>query len=99
MVKPGTGRTFDVYAAIYFLPYICRQLEIVNRIDVVWDIYTPDSLKGTAGEKRGKGIRRRVEGRNSIPRNWQMFLRVDENKTEVYEFHAQRILELPNTDK
>ena len=88
--------TFDEYAATVFLLYICRQLESVKRIDVVWDIYISDSLKGTARKKRGKGIRRRVEGRNSIPRNWQMILRVDENKTE---FLAQRISELPNTDK
>ena len=70
-----------------------------KRTDVVLDIYISDSLKGTAREKRGNGIRRRVEGRNSIPRNWQMFLRVDENKTKLFEFLAQRISELPNTAK
>ena len=80
-------------------PCICRRLQIVKRIDEVWDIYISDGLKGTAREKRGKGIRRRVEGRNSIPRNWQMFLRVHENKTELFEFLAQRISEQPNTDK
>ena len=73
MLMPGTSRTFDEYAATDFLPYICRQLEIVKHIDVVWDIYIPDSLKGTAGEKRGKGMRRRVEGHNSVSKNWQMF--------------------------
>ena len=26
MLKPGTNRTFDEYAATVFLPYICRQL-------------------------------------------------------------------------
>ena len=99
MLKPGTSRTFDEYTATVFLPYISRQLESDKRIDEVWDIYISDSLKGTVREKRGKGIRQRVEGRNSIPRNWQLFLRVDENKTELFEFLAQRISELPNTDK
>ena len=66
MLKPGTSRTFNEYAATVFLPYICRQLETVQRIDVVWDIYIKDSLKGTTREKRGKGLRRRVEGRNTI---------------------------------
>ena len=37
----------------------------------IWDIYISDSLIGTAREKRGKGIRL-VDGRNYIPRNWQM---------------------------
>ena len=41
---------FDEYAAIVFLPYIYRQLEIVKRIGVDWDIYISDSLKGTAAE-------------------------------------------------
>ena len=27
-LAPATSRTFDEYAATYFLPYICRQLEI-----------------------------------------------------------------------
>ena len=80
MLKSATSRTFDEYSATVFLPYICRQLESVK---CIWVIYISDSLKGTAREKRAKGIRRRVEGRNSIPRNWQMFLRVDENKTEL----------------
>ena len=74
----------------------------VNRrtgIDVVWDTYISDSLKGTGREKRINGIRRRVEVRNSIPRNWQMLSRVDENKTELFEFLAQLISEQPNTDK
>ena len=35
MLKSGTSRTFDEYAATVFLPYICRQLESVKRIDVV----------------------------------------------------------------
>ena len=94
MLKPDTSRTFNEYAATVFLPYIRRQLDTVKRIDVVWDVYLKDSLKGTAREKRGKGLRRRVEGRNTIPRNWQIFLRVDENKTELFEFLAQCITEL-----
>ena len=70
-------------------------LVTVKRIDVVWDNYVKDSLKATTREKRGKGFWRRVEGRNTIPRSWQMFLRVDENKTELFEFVAQCIAELP----
>ena len=45
MLRPGTNKTFDEYAPIVFLPYIWRQLELVNRIDVVWDVFTDDSLK------------------------------------------------------
>ena len=98
MLRPGTSKPFGEYASIVFLPYTCRQLELVNRIDVVWDVYIADSLKGAAREKRGKGIRRRVESRDSIPRNWQMFLRNDDNKTELFEFLAQYIAKLSNAN-
>ena len=60
MLRPRTRKTFDGYAPIVFLPYICTQLELVNRIDHVWDVSTADSLKDSAREKSGKGIRRRV---------------------------------------
>ena len=83
----------------FSFPISADQLEAVKRIDVVWDVYIADSLKATARDKRGKGIRRRVEGRNSLPRNWQMFLRVDENKAELFEFLAHHIAGLQNTDK
>ncbi|KAK4325492.1 hypothetical protein Pmani_003942 [Petrolisthes manimaculis] len=49
--------------------------------------------KGTAltRKKRGKGIRRRVEPSSSIPGNWQAFLRIDENKVELFAFPATTI--------
>ena len=42
--------------------------------------------EGNDKEKRGKGTRRRVAGQVPIPGNWQKFLRVDENKTELFIF-------------
>ena len=79
MLKPGTTKTFDDYAHHVFIPYVRTQLERVKRLDLVWDKYIDDSLKGTARAKRGKGVRRRVSGSAPIPRNWQDFLFVDEN--------------------
>ena len=60
MLRPGTNKTFDEYAPIVFLPYICRQLELVNRIDIVWDVFIADSLNDALREKSERGIRRRV---------------------------------------
>ena len=50
-----------------------------------------DSLKGSARSKGGKGVRRRVVGAAAIPGNWQNFLRVDTNKTELFQFLSQAI--------
>ena len=81
MLKPVGAKTFQDYAMLVFLPYIKAQLARVTRVDIIWDVYLPDSLKSTARENRGKGVRRRVAAANSIPGNWHEFLRVDENKT------------------
>ena len=62
-------------------------------LDLVWDRYLPDSLKGMARAKRGKGVRRRVVGGASIPGNWASFLRVDENKTKLFSFLSGALLD------
>ena len=63
------------------LYHISRQLETAQRIDVVWDVYIKDTR-----EKRGKGIRRRVAPTTPLPKKWKDFLRVNENKTELFKF-------------
>ena len=56
------------------------QLEKVHRLNLVWDVYLPDSLKGPTRQKRGKGIRKRVAPSTVIHKNWKDFLRVDEKR-------------------
>ena len=91
MLKPGSAKTFQDYADNIVLPYIQSRLQNVSRIYVVWDVYHKDSLKVDARNRRGKGIRRRVEAMSLVPKNWQGFLRIDENKTELFSFLAIRI--------
>jgi len=86
MMKPAAAKTFDEYAQQVFIPYISSQLRSVSRVDLVWDIYKDDSLKGTARAKRGKGLRRHVVGKAALPGNWQNFLRIDSNKRELFNF-------------
>ena len=89
MVKPGTERTFSEYAADSFIPYIRAQLPNVTRLDIVWDEYLKNSLKATTRGKRGTGVRQRVAADNNLPRNWQEFLRVDQNKQELFKYLAE----------
>ena len=51
--------------------------------------------EGTTRQKRGKGIRRRVAPSTQIPKNWNNFLHVDENKTELFKFLSQQAIHLP----
>jgi len=43
-------------------------------------------VEGYSKSQAGKGVKRRVVGGATIPRNWASFLRVDENKTELFSF-------------
>ncbi len=72
------------------MSYIQSQLRKASRVDIVWGEYIPDSPKATRRKKRGKGTRRRVQPNTKIPGNWQAFLRIDENKVELFAFLAQQ---------
>ena len=98
MLRPGAVRTFLDYANDVFKPYIISQLQHVARLDIIWDLYVADSLKSDTRSKRGKGVRRRVEPSSTVPRNWQEFLRINENKTELFSFLASFVIAI-NTDK
>ena len=94
MIKPATEKTFAEYSRQSFLPYIQSQLSHAKRLDVVWDEYIANSLKATTRSKRGQGARGRVQPSSQIPRNWQQFLRSEENKQELFQFLAQCIVSL-----
>jgi hypothetical protein len=100
-LEPRTAKTFNEYAVTVFLPYIDRQLQLheAQRIDLVWDSYIPDSLKASARQKRGKGIRRRVLGKTKVPTNWKQFLLVDENKVELFDFLTHAAMERQQTER
>ena len=91
MLNPGTAKTFLDYAEQVLLPYVSAQLENTTRVDIVWDVYQTDSLKGTTRQKRGKGVRRRVVPSAATPKNWKDFLRVDDNKTELLSFLSNQV--------
>ena len=58
----------------------------MSRVNLVWDTYKDDSLKGTARAKRGKGVRRHGVGKAALPGNWQNCLRIYSNKRELFSF-------------
>ena len=57
-----------------FASYILAQLEKSNRIDLVWYVYQPASLKASTREKREKGTRKRVSPSTKMPNNLSDFL-------------------------
>ena len=69
------------YVDTVLAPYISTTLQKNCRIDLVWDVYLPDSLKGATREKRVTGTRNKVSPSAVMPKTWIEFLRVDKNRT------------------
>ncbi|KAL8585219.1 hypothetical protein ACOMHN_013234 [Nucella lapillus] len=93
MLKPAASKTFEEYAQQIVIPYMSTKLQTVSRLDLVWNTYLADSLKGSTRAKRGQGVQRRVVAAAAIPGNWQNFLRVDSNKTELFRFLSAALME------
>ena len=66
-------------------------LQIYKRVDIVFDIYLPKSLKDEVRKSRGDGEKRRVRLSTKMPRNYQSFLRVNDNKTELNQLVASEV--------
>ena len=81
----GNEKTFYAYANNMIFPIVKSEL-IKVRVDLVFDTYREDSLKSTAGVKQGKGIRRKTESNFESSKNWRLFLRINDNKTELFHF-------------
>ena len=91
MLQPTAVSTFEEYFDSVVAPYILRQIEDVKRLDIVWDVYKDDSLKKVTREKRGSGQRRKVLLSTRIPSDWKGFLRVDDNKDELFKLLATKV--------
>ena len=61
---------------------------------LVFDVYSPSSLKAETRSKRGQGGRRKVTNKNTMPSNWHNFLRHNDNKTELYHFLADKVAQM-----
>ena len=93
MIMPRIPVSFDWYVT-KVMEYVRKQFRgDVQRVDMVFDAYWKDSLKAATRTKRGKGIRRHVEGNKQVPSNWQDFLRIDENKSELFHLISDQIVD------
>ena len=94
MTKPNKNQSFKNYCSDIFFPQVkkLRQQYNSERIDVVFDTYKDPSLKASTRMKRGKGIRRKVQDNSIAPTNWRGFLRLDQNKTELFAYLSKEVL-------
>lgn len=90
--QPWQSRTFDNYANHIILPHITSFAQGHFRVDIVFDVYRDESLKGETRRKRGVGYRRKVTDNTRPPTFWNSFLRCNENKTELFGFLPEIIV-------
>ena len=70
-LKSDTVGTFADYFEKIFMPFVFQQLQDVTQVDLVWDRYLAKSIKGSAREKRGSGVRIKVSAQAKIPKKME----------------------------
>ena len=91
---------FGLYCRNDFTAYLFnkyRQSQIIlNRVDIVFDIFLDQNIKNSARNKRGFGKQIKVAGDTPIPRHCIFFLRVSENKTQLFQILAAELIQQSN---
>ena len=96
VLPPRTSKTFEDYATLDVLPTIRAYSIKYERTYIVFDVYRSSSLKTEARSKRGHGARRRVTSICKCPSNWRNFFRDNDNKTDLFNFLADKIEQMPS---
>ena len=97
VLPPRTSKTFDDYATMDVLPTI-RAYSIKYEIrDIAFYVYRPPSLKAEVRSKRegmepGAGYKSRCK----VPSNWRNLFGDNDNKTDLFNFLADKIEQLPS---
>ena len=85
IISPNISQTFQQYCRSELHSFLMHKNNEVKCGDIVFNIYKDHSIKSTARERRGFRRRVKVSSKTPIPKNWQNFLRVNENKAELFE--------------
>ena len=86
MLEPKSGSTIHEYCEVY-LNHIKGYFNKCKRVDVIFDIYVPFSLKQTTRETRRVAPSMIVRGSTKV-KNWTRFLKNDSNKESLFEYLA-----------
>ena len=102
--KPDAAVTFGDLADTY-VKTVLKALagSKYHIIDVVFDRYRDEPIKGTTRTRRSKTalpIRRLVEGRNvPLPKNWSNVLSLADNKADLAHFFCEKLCSQAPVDK
>ncbi|MES9879344.1 MAG: hypothetical protein ABW185_00490 [Sedimenticola sp.] len=105
IIQPQRANVFGEYAQMHLLPFMENQMNTcTTRIDAVWDRYPRDSLKNQTRVKRlGETAARRTRVSEKVPipkgKDWQAFLKVSENKDELFKFLSDELVNATATSE
>ena len=97
-VVPKCSTNFGQYCRNEFTAYLFNKYRqsTLNRVGIVFDIYLNHSIKNSTRNRRGFGKRIKVARDTPIPRHWKSFLRVNENKTQLFQLLAAELIQQVN---
>ena len=98
MLSPGASKTYFKYAQEVFTPYVMTQFEHVSRLDIVWHVFIPNSLKSATWANQGQGKWQCVTPDGKIPANWVDFLENYLNKHELFQYLTQYLTNIQMPD-
>ncbi len=61
--------------------------------------YIDNSIKQAAREQRGHGTRTKVSAQTKMPKKWSDFLRVSQNKQELFSFLTKAITNMETAEE
>lgn len=101
MNPPRLSKTYGEYCETELRDKIKPLMVKSKRVDVVFDVYTPSSLKRETREKRrkGEGVRIVIKGTTPVYKKFQHVMAIDENKTELFALIAERIVNAFDTSE
>ena len=90
-INIGTNQSTFSQGASLLLSRVLREGSESNRIDVVFDTYQENSIKGAERRMRGEDLSFQVESitASQIVRQWRKFLAQVRNKTSLIKFLAE----------
>ena len=88
------GKTFESYATLDFLPRIQTYSNKYDMTHLVFDVYSPPSLKADNRSKRGEGGRRKVTKKNTVPSIRRNFFRHCDIMMELFQLFTEMIAQM-----
>ncbi len=84
ILQPGISKTFGDYEEYVIAKYVKSTLNKAQKIDIVFGVYTDDSLKEITRDRRETWQKRWVLPNVAIPANSKSFLSSSEHKIQLF---------------